>query len=146
VNSPGPDDDAGGTAGGAGVGVHGAGSCAAGFALAELKMRVNSPGAELGPALAPDPCGEAVGMLELGAGGRLAGIALGIGAFCVGMFDPVGGAFSARGAFIARNIAVKLPGPLPPAGAEAGGIAGGAANGTGSGRFSGVTVGNAGGV
>jgi hypothetical protein len=111
-------------------------------------MRVNSPGAEfgaefgaeLGPALAPDPCGVAAGMFELGAAGMLGGSPLGIGAFCAGVLDP------ASGAFIARNIAVKLPGSLPPAGAEAGAIAGGAANATGSARFSGVTAGNAGGV
>jgi hypothetical protein len=148
VNSPGP-DDAGGAVEGAGVGVHRAGSGAAGFAFAELKMRVNSPGAEfgaefgaeLGPALAPEPCREAAGIFEIGATGMLGGSALGIGALCVGALDPAAGALPASGAFIARNIAVKLPGSLPPAGADAGG-----AIGIGSARFSGVTAGNAGGV
>jgi len=142
VNSPGPEAEAGGGAKeGAGVeagddiGDQGAGSGAAGFALAELKMRVNSPG----PALAPEVAGGA-GALTLGAAGALGGYAPGAGAFGVAALGL------ANGAFIDRNMAVKLPGSLPPAGAAEGAGAGGAENATGSGRFSGATAGKAGGV
>ena len=146
MNSPGAPladgaDDGGGAVKGDGVetGVDGAdqgpGSGGDGFEPAELKMRVNSPG----PAPAPEPGGGAAGVLGLCAAGALGGYAPGAGGFGVG-------AFPARGAFIDRNMAVKLPGsPLPaPEGAGAG--AGGAANGAGSERFSAATAGNAAGV
>jgi hypothetical protein len=127
-------------------------------------MRVNSPG----------PCAAA------GAGGAGAGAGadaekiLGAGALGVGAEKMLGagaagagcgGALGvASGAFIARNIAVKLPGSLPPgagaaggAGAAAGtngagadevgaGANGAGASGAASTRFSGATAGNAGGV
>jgi hypothetical protein len=159
VNSPCPDADAGGGATeGAGAGVHGVGSCAAGFAPAELKMRVNSPGAEFGPALAPEPCEGAAGALEPCAAGALGATLGGAGALepCAagalgatlggaGALEPASGAFPANGAFIDRNIAVKLPGSLPLA--PAGGGAGtGGTKGTGSRCFSGTTAGKAGGV
>jgi hypothetical protein len=176
VKSPGPCAAAGGgdIGGGAGeaVGVHAgaggvegvalhAGSCAgfaaAGLSFIELKMRVNSPG----------PCACAGG----GAGAAGAG-ALGVGAekilgagvlgagvenmLCAGALGAgwAGALGVASGAFIARNIAVKLPGSLPPgaaagaddAGAKGAGAGGAEANGAGSTRRSGATAGKAGGV
>jgi hypothetical protein len=52
----------------------------------------------------------------------------------------------ANGVFIARNIAVKLPGSLAAALGAGAGTGAGAANGAGSGRFSGATAGNGAGV
>jgi type IV secretion system protein TrbL len=139
VNSPGPcGAAAGGAAGGGGEKMLGAAALGVG---AEKML-----GAGAGVAAAPGVGAEKM----LGAGA--------LGAACAGALGV------ASGAFIARNIAVKLPGSLAPGAAAAGGAgaargANGAgadetgpgakevgASGAGSTRFSGATAGNAGGV
>jgi hypothetical protein len=85
----------------------------------ELKIRVNSPGAEL----AAGPAGAV--------GADAAGGALG----------AAGGAFDASGEFIALNICVKLPGSLVACAEAGGGTTGAGATG-----FSASTAGKAGGV
>jgi hypothetical protein len=180
VKSPGPCAAAGGgdTGGGAGeaVGVHAgaggvegvelhaascAGFAAAGLSFIELKMRVNSPGPCAGAGGGAGANGAGAGALGVGAEKILGAGALGVGAekmLCAGALGAgcAGALGAASGAFIARNIAVKLPGSLPPgaaagaddAGAKDAGAGGAGANGAGAGGacFSGATAGNAGGV
>ena len=116
----------------------GAGSGADGLGLPELKMRVNSPGAE--PAELPDAGlgGTAANALVIPDAGAGDGIAVAGGALKPGAALPLAwGAPPDWGEWIDRNIAVKLPGSLPPALAAGGtgaGTGAGGANGTGSGR------------
>jgi hypothetical protein len=103
------------------------------LAFIELKMRVNSPGPELGA----------------GAAGAFGGGALGGGAAVKGAFEDGAleedcefGDDGASGEFIDRNICVKLPpSPFPAAGAGAGAAAGTRSHGVSAG-----TAGKAGGV
>lgn len=108
-----------GGCGACGVALHAGVSAVGGLVPTELKMRVNSPGPELAAG--------AAGGLGIGAAGGALGAA-------------AAGAGEASGEFIALNICVKLPGPLP-AGAGGGGAASAAATG-----LSACTAGKAGGV